>query len=76
MRSAYLKKRKPVRRQTNPKPEEDFYFLPDGRLVFTEAYHLKRGSCCGNGCRHCPYDYEQVREPRRSELRAARQKKS
>jgi hypothetical protein len=24
-------------------------------MVFTAAYHLKRGSCCGSGCRHCPY---------------------
>ena len=33
---------------------EDFYF--DGPyMVFTAAYHLKRGSCCGSGCRHCPY---------------------
>lgn len=33
---------------------EDYYF--DGpNLVFTAAYHLKRGTCCGSGCRHCPY---------------------
>jgi hypothetical protein len=33
---------------------EDFYF--DGpNLVFTAAYHLKRGYCCNSGCRHCPY---------------------
>jgi len=33
---------------------EDYYF--EGPLmVFTAAYHLKRGSCCGSGCRHCPY---------------------
>lgn len=24
--------------------------------VFTEAHHLKRGSCCGNACRHCPFE--------------------
>ncbi|MEZ0130904.1 DUF5522 domain-containing protein, partial [Flavobacterium sp. LBUM151] len=18
-------------------------------------FHLKRGTCCGNNCRHCPY---------------------
>lgn len=34
---------------------EDFYY--DGPfLVFTAAYLRKRGYCCGNGCRHCPYD--------------------
>ncbi|WP_317258945.1 DUF5522 domain-containing protein [Hymenobacter tibetensis] len=24
-------------------------------MVFTEQYHRRRGSCCGNGCRHCPW---------------------
>lgn len=33
----------------------DYYFTEEGFLVFTERYHLKRGSCCGSGCRHCPY---------------------
>ena len=33
----------------------DFYFDDVGRMVFTEAYHLRRGHCCGSGCRHCPY---------------------
>jgi hypothetical protein len=51
----------------------DYYIMEDGRLVFTEAYHLKRGHCCGNGCRHCPYDYENVREPRRGILLKARE---
>lgn len=32
------------------------YFTDDGRFVFTARYHLRRGYCCGNGCRHCPYD--------------------
>lgn len=36
-------------------PEADFY-LENGLLVFTAAHHLKRGSCCGSGCRHCPYE--------------------
>ncbi|WP_297817592.1 DUF5522 domain-containing protein [Segetibacter sp.] len=34
----------------------------------TEKYHLKRGFCCGNGCKHCPYNFEKVSEPKRSEL--------
>lgn len=34
------------------------YYLEKGMLVFTEAYHLKRGHCCDSGCRHCPYDKE------------------
>lgn len=33
-----------------------FYFLEEGLLVWTEKYLLDRGYCCGNGCRHCPYE--------------------
>ena len=32
----------------------DFY-IKNGIYVFTKEFHLRRGSCCGNGCRHCPY---------------------
>jgi len=47
---------------------EDFYYNEQGYLVMTSSYHLDRGYCCGNGCLHCPYDYENVPEPRRREL--------
>lgn len=47
---------------------EDYYYNEEGYLVLTARYHLERGYCCGNGCRHCPYQYDQVPEPRRSEL--------
>lgn len=50
----------------------DYYFLPDGRLVFTASYLLKRGYCCGNGCLNCPYDYSNVKEPKKSRLLAQR----
>jgi hypothetical protein len=46
----------------------DYYFNDDGYIVLTEKYHLEKGFCCGNGCRHCPYNYEAVPEPKRSEL--------
>jgi 2-iminoacetate synthase ThiH len=36
------------------KHEGDYYF-ENGYVVFTEQYHLKRGYCCKNGCRHCPW---------------------
>ena len=26
-----------------------------GYLVMTAAFLLDRGTCCGSGCRHCPY---------------------
>jgi hypothetical protein len=31
------------------------YYIEKGYFVFTEFYLKKRGYCCGNGCRHCPY---------------------
>jgi hypothetical protein len=31
------------------------YVDAQGRTVFTAAFHLKRGYCCANGCRHCPF---------------------
>jgi hypothetical protein len=27
-----------------------------GLFVLTATYLRDRGTCCGNGCRHCPYD--------------------
>ena len=33
----------------------DYYVDECGRWVFTAAYHLKRGYCCENNCKHCPY---------------------
>lgn len=39
----------------------DHYVDPaTGFRVFTAGYHLRRGSCCGSGCRHCPYEHENV----------------
>jgi hypothetical protein len=46
----------------------DFYYDTNGYMVLTEKYHLAAGYCCGHGCRHCPYDYENVPEPKKSEL--------
>jgi hypothetical protein len=46
----------------------DYYFNEEGFVVFTENYHLERGICCGNGCKHCPFDFNNVPEPKRSEL--------
>jgi hypothetical protein len=41
-----------------PEPEdltpEDFYY-EGPYVVFTSAYHLRRGFCCESDCRHCPY---------------------
>lgn len=31
------------------------YYKEGKYKVFKEWYHLRRGTCCGNSCRHCPY---------------------
>ncbi|MCD9188664.1 MAG: DUF5522 domain-containing protein [Pyrinomonadaceae bacterium] len=31
------------------------YYFENGLMVLTAHYLLKRGYCCGNGCRNCPY---------------------
>lgn len=46
----------------------DYYINENGLVVLTEKYHLERGYCCGNGCIHCPYLYENVPEPKKSGL--------
>ena len=41
--------------------EGKHYYMEDGFMVFAEAYHLARGTCCGNSCRHCPFDHVNVK---------------
>ena len=48
--------------ESNKKREEpkkllpSYYYMEGERIIFTEEFHINRGSCCGNGCRHCPYE--------------------
>jgi len=46
----------------------DYYINENGYVVLTKKYHLDKGYCCGNGCLHCPFEYENVPEPKRSFL--------
>ncbi|NJO25361.1 MAG: hypothetical protein HC867_05650 [Bacteroidia bacterium] len=62
-------------KQTDLKEGIHYYINEDGYVVLTEQYHLEKGFCCGMGCRHCPYEYENVPEPRRTELLNSRQRK-
>lgn len=39
---------------------DDYYLSPEGYIVFTEKYHLKRGYCCQSGCKHCPYNFKEL----------------
>jgi len=52
---------------------EDYYYNEQGYMVLTARYHHEKGYCCGLGCKHCPYEYESVPEPKRSELLSLRQ---
>ena len=38
--------------------KDDYYLSPEGYVIFTEKYLLKRGYCCQNGCKHCPYGFD------------------
>ena len=52
---------------------EDFYYDPSGLMVLTEKYHLNKGTCCGNGCRHCPFNFINVPQPERGKLLSLRE---
>jgi hypothetical protein len=54
----------------------DYYVNDRGLVVLTEKYHRDRGYCCGNGCLHCPFNYENVKEPGRSLLLEQRASKN
>ncbi|WP_109695162.1 DUF5522 domain-containing protein [Chitinophaga deserti] len=53
----------------------DFYYNEQGYVVLTEKFHLERGFCCGNGCLHCPFNYEKVPGEKRKLLLEARRQK-
>lgn len=40
----------------------DYYINEDGYFVFTAWHHLKRGHCCKNGCKHCPYGFKKLQK--------------
>ena len=35
-----------------------YYTENTNLMVFTELYHLSRGFCCQNACRHCAYGFK------------------
>lgn len=41
-------------------PQPPDFYVENGLVVYTAAHHLARGSCCGSGCRHCPYEPKHV----------------
>lgn len=48
---------------------EHFIYNEQGYMVLTAKYHLENGTCCGNGCLNCPYDYINVPEEKRSKIK-------
>ena len=53
--------------EPTPRLETEDYYFEGELLVFTAAYHLKRGSCCKSACRHCPYGFRSQTEPNSTE---------
>ena len=43
----------------------DFIMNRDGYRVMTEFYLVKRGYCCSNGCKNCPYSPKAVKGNRK-----------
>jgi hypothetical protein len=65
---------KPERSEENPNPKRrelienlDYYF-EKGLMVLTEHFLLERGYCCGNGCRHCPYQIQDAKKKNNREI--------
>ncbi len=49
-----------IKIKTDDKPANfiegvDYYF-ENGLMILTAYFLSKRGSCCDNGCRNCPYE--------------------
>ncbi len=42
-------------RFNNQLKEGEDYYMENGYRVMTASFLQRRGYCCGNGCRHCPY---------------------
>jgi hypothetical protein len=40
---------------TVEKREEDWEISTDGLCIATRSFLIRRGYCCANKCRHCPY---------------------
>ena len=51
--------------KTRPLVEGEDFYREGPYVVFTEAYHRRRGYCCGSGCRHCPWR-DSLEKPGRS----------
>jgi hypothetical protein len=39
----------------------DYTMSPEGYRIMTELYLVKRGYCCSNGCKNCPYSPKAIK---------------
>lgn len=44
--------------------EGEDYYIEGGLMVFTSRFHINRGFCCQNNCRHCPYNLDNEKSKR------------
>ena len=49
-----------VKEQQKPKHQPGDFYYEQGKMIMTEQYHLRRGHCCDNKCKHCPYNRKNV----------------
>lgn len=54
----------------------DFYFNEQGLMTLTAKYLKETGRCCGNGCRHCPFSYINVKDEARRQALIIQQKQN
>jgi Family of unknown function (DUF5522) len=51
--------KKTQKEQKSEKFVEDIdYYFENGLMILTAHFLKKRGYCCKNGCRNCPYSNE------------------
>lgn len=43
------------------KIETEYYLDEKGNFVFTEHYLKQFTNCCGNGCKHCPFEPKHIK---------------